>query len=83
MNGLKRIDNIFKREYILERKLNNYIYNHVEYDDATISEMREYAEKKNTRLKEKYEDDVSKGYHPEEPVYRYDCVRSSWMKRRK
>lgn len=69
MNGLKRIDNIFKREYILERKLNNYIYNHVEYDDATISEMREYAEKKNTRLKEKYEDDVSKGYHPEEPVY--------------
>ena len=68
MNGLKRIDNIFKREYILERKLNNYIYNHVEYDDATISEMREYAEKKNTRLKEKYEDDVSKGYHPEEPV---------------
>ncbi len=25
--------------------------------------------KKNTRLKEKYEDDVSKGYHPEEPVY--------------
>ena len=57
MNGLKRIDNIFKREYILERKLNNYIYNHVEYDDATISEMREYAEKKNTRLKEKYEDD--------------------------
>ena len=61
MNGLKRIDNIFKREYILERKLNNYIYNHVEYDDATISEMREYAEKKNTRLKEKYEDDVSKG----------------------
>ena len=27
------------------------------------------AEKKNTRLKEKYEDDVSKGYHPEEPVY--------------
>lgn len=69
MNGLKRIDNIFKREYILERKLNNYIYNHVEYDDATISEMREYAKKKNTRLKEKYEDDVSKGYHPEEPVY--------------
>lgn len=69
MNGLKRIDNIFKREYILERKLNNYIYNHVEYDDATTSEMREYAEKKNTRLKEKYEDDVSKGYHPEEPVY--------------
>lgn len=69
MNGLKRIDNIFKREYILERKLNNYIYNHVEYDNATISEMREYAEKKNTRLKEKYEDDVSKGYHPEEPVY--------------
>lgn len=69
MNGLKRIDNIFKREYILERKLNNYIYNHVEYDDATISEMREYAEKKNTILKEKYEDDVSKGYHPEEPVY--------------
>jgi hypothetical protein len=69
MNGLKRIDNIFKREYILERKLNNYIYNHVEYDDATIPEMREYAEKKNTRLKEKYEDDVSKGYHPEEPVY--------------
>lgn len=69
MNGLKRIDNIFKIEYILERKLNNYIYNHVEYDDATISEMREYAEKKNTRLKEKYEDDVSKGYHPEEPVY--------------
>ena len=69
MNGLKRIDNIFKREYILERKLNNYIYNHVEYDDATISEMREYAEKKSTRLKEKYEDDVSKGYHPEEPVY--------------
>ena len=69
MNGLKRIDNIFKREYILERKLNNYIYNHVEYDDATISEMREYAEKKNTRLKEKYEDDVSKGYHPEDPVY--------------
>lgn len=69
MNGLKRIDNIFKRKYILERKLNNYIYNHVEYDDATISEMREYAEKKNTRLKEKYEDDVSKGYHPEEPVY--------------
>lgn len=69
MNGLKRIDNIFKREYILERKLNNYIYNHVEYDDATISEMREYAEKKNTRLKEKYEDDVSKGYHSEEPVY--------------
>lgn len=69
MNGLKRIDNIFKREYILERKLNNYIYNHVEYDDATISEMREYAEKKNTRLKEKYEDDVSKGHHPEEPVY--------------
>lgn len=69
MNGLKRIDNIFKREYILERKLNNYIYNHVEYDDATISEMREYAEKKNTRLKEKYEDDVSKGYHPEEPIY--------------
>ena len=69
MNGLKRIDNIFKREYILERKLNNYIYNHVEYDDATISEMREYAEKKNTRLKEKYEDDVSKDYHPEEPVY--------------
>ena len=69
MNGLKRIDNIFKREYILERKLNNYIYNHVEYDDATISEMREYAEKKNTRLKEKYEDDVSKGYHHEEPVY--------------
>ena len=69
MNGLKRIDNIFKREYILERKLNNYIYNHVEYDDATITEMREYAEKKNTRLKEKYEDDVSKGYHPEEPVY--------------
>lgn len=69
MNGLKRIDNIFKREYILERKLNNYIYNHVEYDDATILEMREYAEKKNTRLKEKYEDDVSKGYHPEEPVY--------------
>ena len=69
MNGLKRIDNIFKREYILERKLNNYIYNHVEYDDVTISEMREYAEKKNTRLKEKYEDDVSKGYHPEEPVY--------------
>ena len=69
MNGLKRIDNIFKREYILERKLNNYIYNHVEYDDAMISEMREYAEKKNTRLKEKYEDDVSKGYHPEEPVY--------------
>lgn len=69
MNGLKRIDNIFKREYILERKLNNYIYNHVEYDDATMSEMREYAEKKNTRLKEKYEDDVSKGYHPEEPVY--------------
>lgn len=69
MNGLKRIDNIFKREYILERKLNNYIYNHVEYDDAAISEMREYAEKKNTRLKEKYEDDVSKGYHPEEPVY--------------
>ena len=69
MNGLKRIDNIFKREYILERKLNNYIYNHVEYDDATISEMREYAEKKNTRLKEKYEDDVYKGYHPEEPVY--------------
>lgn len=69
MNGLKRIDNIFKREYILERKLNNYIYNHVEYDDATISEMREYAEKKNTRLKEKYEDDISKGYHPEEPVY--------------
>ena len=69
MNGLKRIDNIFKREYILERKLNNYIYNHVEYDDATISEMREYAEKKNIRLKEKYEDDVSKGYHPEEPVY--------------
>lgn len=69
MNGLKRIDNIFKREYILERKLNNYIYNHVEYDDATISEMREYTEKKNTRLKEKYEDDVSKGYHPEEPVY--------------
>ena len=69
MNGLKRIDNIFKREYILERKLNNYIYNHVEYDDATNSEMREYAEKKNTRLKEKYEDDVSKGYHPEEPVY--------------
>ena len=69
MNGLNRIDNIFKREYILERKLNNYIYNHVEYDDATISEMREYAEKKNTRLKEKYEDDVSKGYHPEEPVY--------------
>ena len=69
MNGLKRMDNIFKREYILERKLNNYIYNHVEYDDATISEMREYAEKKNTRLKEKYEDDVSKGYHPEEPVY--------------
>ena len=55
MNGLKRIDNIFKREYILERKLNNYIYNHVEYDDAMISEMREYAEKKNTRLKEKYE----------------------------
>ena len=69
MIRLKRIDNIFKREYILERKLNNYIYNHVEYDDATISEMREYAEKKNTRLKEKYEDDVSKGYHPEEPVY--------------
>ena len=69
MNGLKRIDNIFKREYILERKLNNYIYNHVEYDDATMSEMRDYAEKKNTRLKEKYEDDVSKGYHPEEPVY--------------
>ena len=69
MNGLKRIDNIFKREYILERKLNNYIYNHGEYDDATISERREYAEKKNTRLKEKYEDDVSKGYHPEEPVY--------------
>ena len=69
MNGLKRIDNIFKREYIVDRKLNNYIYNHVEYDDATISEMREYAEKKNTRLKEKYEDDVSKGYHPEEPVY--------------
>ena len=31
--------------------------------------MREYAEKKNTRLKEKYDDDVSKGYHPEEPVY--------------
>lgn len=31
--------------------------------------MREYAEKKNTILKEKYEDDVSKGYHPEEPVY--------------
>lgn len=53
----------------MERKLNNYIYNHVEYDDAMISEMREYAEKKNTRLKEKYEDDVSKGYHPEEPVY--------------
>lgn len=53
----------------LGQKLNNYIYNHVEYDDATISEMREYAEKKNTRLKEKYEDDVSKGYHPEEPVY--------------
>lgn len=50
MNGLKRIDNIFKREYILERKLNNYIYNHVEYDDATISEMREYAEKKNMRM---------------------------------
>ena len=69
MNGLKRIDNIFKREYILERQLNNYIYNHVEYDDATIPEMREYPEKKNTRLKEKYEDDVSKGYHPEEPVY--------------
>ena len=69
MNGLKRIDNIFKREYILERKLNNYIYNHVGYDDVTITEMREYAEKKNTRLKEKYEDDVSKGYHPKEPIY--------------
>lgn len=53
----------------LGQKLNNYIYNNVEYDDATISEMREYAEKKNIRLKEKYEDDVSKGYHPEEPVY--------------
>ena len=53
----------------MERKLNNYIYNYVEYDDVTITEMREYAEKKNTRLKEKYEDDVSNGYHPEEPVY--------------
>lgn len=53
----------------LGQKLNNYIYNHTEYDDATIAEMREYAEKKNARLKEKYEDDVSKGYHPEEPVY--------------
>lgn len=52
----------------MERKLNNYIYNHVEYDDVTITEMREYAEKKNARLKEKYDDEVSKGYHPEEPV---------------
>lgn len=31
--------------------------------------MREYAEKKNTRLKNKYEDDISKGYHPEEPMH--------------
>lgn len=46
-------------EKIQRKNINNY----------TISEMREYAEKKNTRLKEKYEDDVSKGYHPEEPVY--------------
>lgn len=53
----------------LGQKLNNYIYNHTEYDDVTITEMREYAEKKNTRLKEKYEDEISKGYHPEEPVY--------------
>jgi hypothetical protein len=53
----------------LGQKLNNYICNHIEYDDATVEEMREYAEKKNTRLKNKYEDEISKGYHPEEPVY--------------
>ena len=64
----KRTD-VANKNRSLGQKLNNYIYNHVEYDDATISEMREYAEKKNTRLKEKYEDEVSKGYHPEEPVY--------------
>lgn len=58
-----------KLEKIQRKNINNYIYNHVEYDDATISEMREYAEKKNTRLKNKYEDEISKGYHPEEPMH--------------
>ena len=53
----------------LGQKLNNYIYNHIEYVDATVEEMREYAEKKNARLTEKYEDEISKGYHPEEPSY--------------
>lgn len=36
---------------------------------VVVAEDEKHAEKKNTRLKEKYEDDVSKGYHPEEPVY--------------
>ena len=58
-----------KLEKIQRKNINNHIYNHTEYDDETIAEMREYAEKKNTRLKNKYEDEISKGYHPEEPVY--------------
>lgn len=56
-------------EKIQRKNINNCIYNHTEYDDETIAEMREYAEKKNIRLKNKYEDEISKGYHPEEPMY--------------
>ena len=33
------------------------------------SAVKKKLERARKRLKEKYEDDVSKGYHPEEPVY--------------
>lgn len=34
-----------------------------------LQKCENMQKRKNTRLKNKYEDEISKGYHPEEPMY--------------
>lgn len=53
----------------LGQKLYCLITYGTKYDDNTLEELRNYAEEKNDRLKREYNDELDKGYTPEEPNY--------------